>query len=228
MNEIHPNLKIYISVANTVQATVGPHCEVILHDLSHPEHSIIYIAGNITNRQVGAPVTDLVLGQLRHHGDDCADIINYLTATNDGKTLRSSTMFIRNASQEIIGCLCINIDITVMLSLKDFLENNLSIEHTSNTENFTNNVSEVINNIIKSTLDHYHIPVIILPKEEKLTIVRQLDSKGIFLVKGSVELVASTLGVSRYSIYNYLDEVRGQKQHKVRLDSDGVLTPPES
>jgi len=39
-----------------------------------------------------------------------------------------------------------------------------------------------------------------------------LDKKGVFLVKGSVEQVASVLGVSRYTIYNYLEETRFKQQ----------------
>ena len=51
-------------------------------------------------------------------------------------------------------------------------------------------------------------PVAYMQKEDKLAIVDRLEDKGIFDVKGSVEYVAERLGVTNFTIYNYLKEVR--------------------
>jgi predicted transcriptional regulator YheO len=101
-----------------------------------------------------------------------------------------------------------------MMALKHFVDASLSVDSIPMEENFSNDVCEALNNIIKDTLSHYQIPVANLPKEEKLNIVSHLDEKGAFLVKGAVEQVAATLGVSRYSVYNYLDEVRSHRNGK--------------
>ncbi|EAX46920.1 YheO domain protein [Thermosinus carboxydivorans Nor1] len=213
MQPLHPKLQALLPVADAIHATVGVYSEVVIHDVTRPEQSVVYIVGNVTNRQVGAPLTDLVLENLRKYGDDCKDILNYGTTTRDGKTLRSSTTFVRDDDGHIIGCLCINVDLTPMLSWKYFLEKSLAVETGAVKETFSNDVSEALNGIIKSILENYHIPVASLPREEKLNIIKQLDEKGVFLVKGAVDQVAATLGVSRYSIYNYLEEVRS---HKIR------------
>lgn len=47
-----------------------------------------------------------------------------------------------------------------------------------------------------------------LTKEEKVNIVQSLDKKGFFLIKKSAEILADFLGLSRYSIYNYLNEIK--------------------
>ena len=65
MSDIHPSLKALIPFATGIQATVGPYCEVALHDLKHPDRSLIHLIGSVTNRQLGAPVTDLVLYMLK-------------------------------------------------------------------------------------------------------------------------------------------------------------------
>ncbi|MDD2481760.1 MAG: helix-turn-helix domain-containing protein, partial [Lutispora sp.] len=39
-----------------------------------------------------------------------------------------------------------------------------------------------------------------------MNIVETLEDKGVFLIKGAVDYVAKVLCVSRYTIYNYLDE----------------------
>lgn len=51
-----------------------------------------------------------------------------------------------------------------------------------------------------------------MQKEHKLKIVEVLDEKGVFLIKGAVDDVANAIGVSRYSVYNYLDEIRAAKK----------------
>jgi predicted transcriptional regulator YheO len=47
-----------------------------------------------------------------------------------------------------------------------------------------------------------------MSKEEKVQICKQLDAQGAFLIKGAIDYVAAILCVSRYTIYNYLDEIR--------------------
>jgi Uncharacterized protein conserved in bacteria len=210
LNENDISLKALIPFADSIQATMGQYCEVAIHDLTHPDKSLIYIVGNVTNREIGAPITDLVLRELRKHGDRCPNLTNYNTTTRDGKRLRSSTTFART-NNKIIGCMCINLDISPFIKWKNFFSEWLETDSLSVEETFTNDVTETLNHIIVSTLESYQIPIANLIKEDKLDIISQLDEKGVFLVKGSIELVASSLSVSRYSIYNYLDEVRNQK-----------------
>lgn len=211
MNEMHSSLRQLIPFVDTVQATVGPYCEIVLHDFAHPEHSLVYVAGNVTNRQIGAPITDFVLAKLRNHVDGCENSMNYTTTTPEGKTLRCSTTFVRDADFKVIGCMCINIDISPVIAWKHFTEATLSVNTVPIEETFANDVAETLNNIIKQIVSQYPIPAVNLPKEEKLKVVQHLDDKGVFLVKGAIDQVATVLGVSRYSIYNYLDEVRSIK-----------------
>jgi predicted transcriptional regulator YheO len=46
-------------------------------------------------------------------------------------------------------------------------------------------------------------------KQAKLEAVRVMQERGLFIVKGGVEKAASALGVTRYTIYNYLEQLRG-------------------
>lgn len=210
---MHPKLISLIPIADGISATVGPYCEVVLHDITQPDQSVVYIVGNVTNRLVGAPLTDLVLERYRRHGDNCEDILNYNTTTREGKTLRSSTVFARDDKGVIVGCMCINVDLTPIVSWKYFLEKSLDTQAAEVVkETFASDVSDALNAIIKSVVDLYNIPPANLSREERLTMIEQLDEKGVFMVKGAVELIAHELGVSRYSIYNYLEEVRAKKQ----------------
>ena len=39
-----------------------------------------------------------------------------------------------------------------------------------------------------------------------------MDEKGIFLVKGTVEKVAEIMGVTKVTVYSYLDEAKGKRR----------------
>ena len=47
-----------------------------------------------------------------------------------------------------------------------------------------------------------------LSREDKQEAVRRLDDRGAFLLRRSVEYVADALGVSRITVYNYLNAIR--------------------
>jgi predicted transcriptional regulator YheO len=47
-----------------------------------------------------------------------------------------------------------------------------------------------------------------LDRVEKQIAVRKLDEQGAFLLRKSIEYVADVMGVSRITIYNYLNAIR--------------------
>ena len=113
MNKI---LKSIIPIVQTISMTFGKNCEVVLHDLSSSQHSIIAIEnGHITGRKIGEPITDFALAAWRQNGfgkEKEDKIVNYKTKTKDGRILKSSSVFIRDEKNKIIGCFCINYDLT--------------------------------------------------------------------------------------------------------------------
>jgi predicted transcriptional regulator YheO len=47
-------------------------------------------------------------------------------------------------------------------------------------------------------------------KEHKMQVVSELDRRGFFLIKQAAETAATALGVTRFTIYNYLNELGGE------------------
>lgn len=47
-----------------------------------------------------------------------------------------------------------------------------------------------------------------MQRDEKVQMVRFMYEKGLFLIKGTIERVAEKLGVSKVTIYSYLDEIK--------------------
>ena len=94
-----------IHIAGVVVRTFGHLCEVAVHDFRDLEHSLIHIEGSLTGRKPGAPITNIVTKAWRQGGNGVEDIVAYPTSTPSGKTLKSSTSFIRCGSQSS-PCTC--------------------------------------------------------------------------------------------------------------------------
>ena len=82
-------------IADAIVATFPRAFEVVVHDLSQPQKSITYIANDVTRRKVGGPVTDRLVKALHFEKENIRDHYNYKTTTQDGRTLKSTTVFIR-------------------------------------------------------------------------------------------------------------------------------------
>ena len=210
--DLHPLLKGIIPLVEGIANTFGKNCEVVLHDIRNPQSSVIAIAnGHITGRSIGSPMTEYGLATLRS-GQFDKPIVNYRKKTKDGKLLKSSSLFIKDENGKLIGFLCINYDISELTIARNII-NNLTniIEETDFSEEdecFGNTVNEMLSSIVNKALESVGKPVAFISKEEKVNIVQMLDEKGVFLIKGAIDYVAKVLCVSRYTIYNYLDETR--------------------
>ena len=53
--ELHPNLQAALQLVEGIFQMLGSRYEVILHDLSHVESSIVALAGDVTHRKIGGP-----------------------------------------------------------------------------------------------------------------------------------------------------------------------------
>jgi len=46
------------------------------------------------------------------------------------------------------------------------------------------------------------------PSEKNKLIIQELYKKGLFNVRGAIDLAAKEIGVSRYTVYNYIREAK--------------------
>jgi len=61
--------------------------------------------------------------------------------------------------------------------------------------------------LIEKAMNHANKPVILMSKEDKLQMMRDLKKSGFFLIKGSVKRLSGEWGVSLPTIYKYLEEI---------------------
>ncbi len=209
---VHPIIKRYMPFVKGISATFGSSCEVVLHQFSDLNHSIVTIEnGQVTGRDENSSMTDHSLQQVKS-GNTKNDTINYSGKGSDGRTIKSTTMFIRDDDEKVIGCLCINFDVTEFTIAKRALTELLDFGHEPVKEDKSSKkINDVLKEVVQTKIDDIGKPVAYLNKDEKVKIVNQLDGQGVFLIKGAIDYVADILCVSRYTIYNYLDETREDK-----------------
>ena len=211
-------LKAYIPIANLIVKTFGKSCEVVLHDLTQPQNSVVYAAnGDVTGRKVGQSFDHLIKMVLLNKDFKDDYVVNYFFETEDGKKIKSSSALIRDEKDAVIGMLCLNYDLTLSHLLQEELQGFLG--DTSSTENMKKQEEYILDQDIMSTLDNIIEQIFknTVKNNEKLTrkksleIIRFMDEKGIFLVKGSIDKVANFMGVSKVTVYSYLDTIKGKR-----------------
>lgn len=212
MKNIKENLDFFKRLMKCIASVFGDQCEVILHDYSLSEgyeSTIIAIEnGHLTGRKVGDCGSNLGLEVLRGSVEN-GDKYNYITQTKDGKIFRSSTMYIRDDDKQLIGCLCINFNISDFLLAENTLKSITQYE-ASNTENefFASDVNDLVDHLLQEAIKQVGKPVTHMTREEKISAIAYLDNKGTFLITKSGNKVCDFFGISKYSLYNYLDEIR--------------------
>ena len=190
-------IEFYTRLAHGLAVQFGSNCEVVVHDLQGKdiEHSIIAIEnGHVTGRRIGDGPSQIVLESLHNSKQNLKqeDKLAYLTKTKNGKILKSSTIFIRDDSDKIIGIFGINYDISLMLAMEKELSS------------FTGTIEE------DTTKEPIGKPVTLMTKEDKVQVVRLLNEAGAFLITKSGPKVCQFLGISKYTLYSYLDEIKSK------------------
>jgi predicted transcriptional regulator YheO len=199
-------LKILKLVGRMISESLGDWCEVVIHDLAELEHSVVWIHGNVTGRSAGSPMTDLGLKKLQ--ANDIRPLIAYAGQTNDGQNLKSSSIFICDQDGEPILAFCVNLDVTLPLLFDHFLHSFLSrSEDSATSERFSQDLQQTLQDMIQESALEISVPIPLMGKPDRIRLLKLLADRGAFQVKKSIPIVASELGVSRRTIYNYLDEI---------------------
>ncbi len=210
-------LENLIPLIKGIGKSLGRNLEIVLHDISKTESSIIAIEnGDVTGRQEGSPSTDFLLEYIalqKESPDKYPDLkLNYLSKTRDGKNLKSSLILLRDSENKIVGAVCINVDLTDIEVSRIFLEDLSYIEKDEQEEkpeeSFPNDVQEFLDLMVEKSLNLVNKPICNMNKDDKLLIMKYLYEHNIFNIKGAIEKLADQLNVSRYTIYNYLEEVK--------------------
>nr|WP_317999279.1 PAS domain-containing protein [uncultured Faecalibacillus sp.] len=216
---MYKSLEPYAKLVDLLSAALGDNCEIALHDLTSKDQEIVAISNNpISGREVGAKLSNLSLHYLEEKQYLNHDyVMNYKTVGNDGKLMRAATYFIKEEGREMpVGMLCINVNISDLEYLTSTIKKILGIKEEKDIEFKMDNpveilsspLDEMIDMYIKECLEKMGFPSYFLAErlnvDEKIKVVKYLQEKGTFKVKGAIVLVAEKLAVSEPTVYRYL------------------------
>ena len=113
----NPLLEPYKALVPFLAELLGESCEILLHDISQPKHSVIAIANGFhTGRKVGSPFTDLAIKIMEEKAYVKRDYLANYNGRSKNKNFVSSTFFIKHEGK-VIGLLCINRNMDAMTEL---------------------------------------------------------------------------------------------------------------
>lgn len=216
----NPELERYLPIAKMIGRSLGKNCEVVLHDLTRPHNSVVYVANShVTGRRLGQSFDRLIKKLLLKPELIDDQRCNYVYTADNGNTVKSSTVLLRDHNAKVIGAMCINVDISAVQKAADVLQSIISpmdeTEQEKAPEPELSNVGDVLDAIIDSIIAETDSQN--ASRRQRLEMISFMDGKGVFLVKGSVEKVADRMGISAVTVYSYLDEVR----KKARQENSG-------
>ncbi len=220
-------------VADLIARTAGPSVEVVLHDLTDPVHSVVYVVnGTVTEREVGQGLRHLVVEMLEAEARG-TDLLPLWWFWWKEKLIHCTTRLIRSADGALIGALCVNEDVSdsleafkaltgklpglksITLTLPEtdaiLFDDELEPRALKPASSAKETVRDMAFKMIASLARERGFDGGSLNRTTRRNFVRELESRGVFLVKGSIEETASVLGVSKVTIYSDLDALREEK-----------------
>ena len=200
-------------LAHGLAIQFGSSSEIAIHDLKTKdlEKSIVYIEnGHISNRQIGDGPSGIVLETLQSDPSTIHDKLSYLTKTEDGRILKSSTFYIRDDDGSISYIFSLNYDITAFTAASTAIQSLIATKDSlpdltgDSPRQITHNVNELLDLLIEQAVAKVGKPVAMMNKDDKVAVVQYLDHAGAFLITKSGDKVSSYLGISKFTLYSYM------------------------
>ena len=136
------------------------------------------------------------------------DHLGYRTTTQDGRILKSSTVFLKDSTGKYRWVLGINYDVTALMNVDAALQSITTVEsHDSNGDGqIPLNVNDLLDNLINQSVKRIGKPPALMNKEEKIQAIQFLRDAGAFLITKSGDKVSNFYGISKFTLYSYIDQ----------------------
>ncbi|MCR8656787.1 helix-turn-helix transcriptional regulator [Paenibacillus endoradicis] len=192
-------------VAKGLAETFGKQCETLIHDMNVKGNPILSIYNNeVTGREVGSIVD--VLGSTKDMNEVLkeVDFINHLAITPDGRQIKSSTFHM--IGEDYKFALGINFDFSELVQANRLLLNLMNVG--GDLQSAISQAGEgMVSTLFDECLAVIGKPVEDMNKRDRMKLIKLLKQKNVFDMHKSVPFVSEKLKVSRYTIYNYLNEI---------------------
>ena len=192
--------------ARGIASMFGSSCETLIQDMAEPDHPILAIYnGHVSGRGVGSTLDVLGTGLALDEDMYTADLVNMAATTPDGRLIKSSTFHLMGEDYNL--ALGINFDYTSLVFANRILVDLMSAQADLRTALWQPGNSRQLADLFDQCVDALGKPLDALTKADRLKVIALLRQRSAFSYRKSVPYVAGRLGVSRYTVYKYLDEV---------------------
>lgn len=124
----------------------------------------------------------------------------------------------RDEEENIVGAVCINLDVTpaqdLYRGLGDFLKRPASTRSSSGGERFVRNVQELMDDYLNEAEREVGKPASQMNRAEKLRALAYLDQRGVLQINKAGVRLCEFFGISKFTLYHYLDEIRSGNDRK--------------
>lgn len=196
--------------------TLGPDYEVALYGVTGGQWGVLAIAnGHITGRAAGAAMPRTVRQLVDQGAYRTQDwLLHHDAVSSSGKLLRCSILFLKDAQGELEAVLTICFDDSRYRELSEKVFQLCHPEAFAGDVTFSGSDAPAAagdpapaDTSLEGILETIPLPER-FNQQERLKIIRRLEQRGVFAIKGSVPLVAAKLHCSPASVYRYLAQIR--------------------
>ncbi|WP_447763567.1 helix-turn-helix transcriptional regulator [Sphingopyxis panaciterrae] len=199
---------VHFATGEAISTLLHPYAEVVLHDLRTGR--IVRIWNSFTDRQAGD------LSNLNSAGDlfpnDQAILGPYEKALPSQGRTKSITAGLRGDANELIGFLCVNLDVSILDQAQALMSSFASPELKRPEPIYRTDIQQHISYLVRDYSVKMNKPIDNLTRAERAELIAQVDKDGLFQARNSVMLVAKAMKISRASVYNLLAEINGPDQ----------------
>lgn len=203
----------YIRLVEFLSNILGENYEVVLHEISPQNSSIIAIKNShISGRDIGAPLTDYALNIIQSKQYKSSDFsLNYKAKARD-KEIKGSTFFIKE-NGELVGMLCINHDeknakdailnLSAILGLECSFDDNKIVSQETLSASVEEMITQLVPDEVKSVSNGIN-----LNATQKEEVILKLYQNNIFSIKSAVSVASKMLKISEPTLYRYLKNIK--------------------
>ncbi|MCD7769365.1 MAG: helix-turn-helix transcriptional regulator [Oscillospiraceae bacterium] len=211
IDDILPSLNVIIQ---GLAKHFGDTTEFVVHDFrggQELEHTIVSIInGHVTGRRLGSSVLEIELNPMAktyltattHEG-----LFNCITRTPDGRTLKSSMIYLRDETDTVQGAVSVSCDITKLQLAKNSIDDYVGVcAADMSGGSAASSIDDFLVSLIYESIDMIGVPVTFMTREQKMAGIKFLKERGAFKITKASEIIAKYYDISKYTVYNYLSE----------------------
>lgn len=191
----------------------GEHCETVIYELKEKSASVLWIENaGVSEKKVGDTPLKATLAFLEERDNPPKDRISYLARTENGRILKCSSVFIPDEEGQMRYLFSIHYDITNLLAMEKELllltdcdMSDKKKDVSWKEEKRERNVNTLLDELIEQSVRLVGVPVPLMTKQDKIKAINYLNEAGAFLITKSGDKVAKYFGISKYTLYSYVE-----------------------